>query len=96
MSVIDKLKSLPKAKKIAFAGIGAVLIVGIIVAVILISNNGYTATTMRLLRVEGTVNIEDSKLALSLLSIRSDSNQAMHLIQEVTELHLSVLMIRKS
>ena len=61
MSVIDKLKSLPKAKKIAFAGIGAVLIIGIIVAVILISNNGYTATTMRLLRVEGTVNIEDSK-----------------------------------
>ena len=61
MSVIDKFKSLPKAKKIAFAGIGAVLIVGIIVAVILISNKGYTATTMRLLRVEGTVNIEDSK-----------------------------------
>ena len=53
MSVIDKIKSLPKAKKIAFAGIGAVMIVGIIVAVILFSNNGYTATTMRLLRVEG-------------------------------------------
>jgi hypothetical protein len=61
MSVIDKIKSLPKAKKIAFAGIGAVMIIGIIVAVILFSNNGYTATTMRLLRVEGTVNIEDSK-----------------------------------
>ena len=46
--------------KVVIAGISALLIAGIVLAVVL-STKGYYATTMRLLRVEGTVNIEDSK-----------------------------------
>ena len=61
MSLTERIKNLSKAKKIAFAGAGAVLIAGIVAAVILLAGNGYTATTMRLLRVEGSVNIENSK-----------------------------------
>ena len=61
MNLFDRFKSLTKTQKIAFAGAGVVLIAGIVTAVILINGNGYTATSMRLLRVEGSVNIENSK-----------------------------------
>ena len=61
MTLFDRFKSLTKTQKIAFAGAGVVLIAGIVTAVILINGNGYTATSMRLLRVEGSVNIENSK-----------------------------------
>lgn len=61
MNIVDKFKNLTREKKI-IAAVGAVLVVAAIVIVcIVISNNKYLATTMRLLRVEGTVNIEDSK-----------------------------------
>ena len=61
MNIVDKFKNLTREKKI-IAAVGAVVVVAAIVIVcIVISNNKYLATTMRLLRVEGTVNIEDSK-----------------------------------
>ena len=61
MNIVDKFKNLTREKKI-IAAVGAVFVVAAIVIVcIVISNNKYLATTMRLLRVEGTVNIEDSK-----------------------------------
>ena len=60
MSIIDSLKAWPKSKKITVSVIAGTAVVAIVVAVILILNGRYLATTMRLLRVEGTVNIEDS------------------------------------
>ena len=59
MSLIDKVNSLSKKTKIFIAAAALVVVAGI-VAVIVLSGNKYTATTMRLLRVEGTVNIENS------------------------------------
>lgn len=59
MSLIDKVNSLSKKTKIFIAAATLVVVAGI-VAVIVLSGNKYTATTMRLLRVEGTVNIENS------------------------------------
>ncbi|MCR4689294.1 MAG: FecR family protein, partial [Saccharofermentans sp.] len=49
-----------KGKKIAAAAV-AVAVVGIVTAIILITRSGYLATTMRLLRIEGTVTIEDAE-----------------------------------
>ena len=60
MVVVDNVIAWPKQKKITVSVIAAVLVATIIIAVVLIVNSGYMATTMRLLRVEGTVNIEDS------------------------------------
>ncbi|MBR6484614.1 MAG: FecR domain-containing protein [Clostridiales bacterium] len=57
--LVTKWKNLTKTKKIIFASSACAVLVGIIVALIL-STSGYYASTMRLLRVEGTVNIEDS------------------------------------
>ena len=59
MSLIDKVNSLSKKTKIFIAAAALVVVAGI-VAVIVLSGNKYTATTMRLLRVEGMVNIENS------------------------------------
>ena len=62
MSVIDKIKGLTKKQKIISVSVIAVVIIAaIVVCVLLFGKKGYVATTMRLLRVEGTVNIEDSK-----------------------------------
>jgi len=57
--LVEKWNKLTKKKKIICASSAGVVLVGIILAVVL-STSGYYATTMRLLRVEGTVNIEDS------------------------------------
>ena len=60
MVLIDRIKAMPKEKKIAFSVFAAIILIAIVVFIVLIARRGYLATTMRLLRVEGTVNIEDS------------------------------------
>ena len=59
MTLIDRFKTISIQKKIILAVIAAVVVAGIVIAVV-IGRNQYLANTMRLLRVEGTVNIEDS------------------------------------
>lgn len=59
MALTNVLKNLSKRTKILFA-IAAVAVIAVAVVLIFTLGGGYTATTMRLLRVEGTVNIEDS------------------------------------
>ena len=49
-----------KKEKIIISTISAVIIVAVIAIILLIVNNKLLATTMRLLKVEGTVNIEDA------------------------------------
>ena len=61
MNIVDKFKNLTREKKIIVAASAAVVVAAIVIVCIIISNNKYLATTMRLLRAEGTVNIEDSK-----------------------------------
>ncbi|MCR5049141.1 MAG: FecR domain-containing protein [Saccharofermentans sp.] len=59
MVLVEKFKSLPaKNKVILVSTVAAVLIAVILVCVVM--TQGYYAATMRLLRVEGTVNIEDA------------------------------------
>ena len=64
MSIVDKFKQMTTKKKILLGSVSAFVIVAAVVAFIMIRsylNSGYVATTMRLLRVEGTVSIEDSE-----------------------------------
>ena len=56
----DKSKMNPKTKIGIIIGIAAVVI-AVAVVCIVFARKGYLATTMRLLRIEGTVNLEDSK-----------------------------------
>ena len=60
MALINKIKGLSKRKKIILSVSAAVIVIAAVAVCILIANNNYLATTMRLLRVEGTVNIEDN------------------------------------
>ena len=60
MSIIDRIRYLSKKEKIIIASVSAVIVIAVIAVIVVIANNRYLATTMRLLRVEGTVNIEDS------------------------------------
>lgn len=60
MNLIDRIKKMPLGIKIACSAAVVAVIAAIVVAIVL-SRNGYIAYTMRLLRVEGTVTIEDSK-----------------------------------
>ena len=60
MVLLDRIKAMPKEKKIAFSVFAAIILIAIVVFIVLIARRGYLATTMRLLRVEGTVNIEYS------------------------------------
>ena len=61
MNIVDKFKNLTREKKIIAAVSAAVVIAAVVIVCVIISNNKYLATTMRLLRVEGTVNVEDSR-----------------------------------
>ena len=61
MVLVEKFKNLPKEKKIAFTVFLGIVIIAFIAFIIMMARSGYLATTMRLLRVEGTVSIEDSK-----------------------------------
>ena len=60
MNLIDRIKKMPLGIKIACSAAAVALIAAVVVVAVL-SRNGYIATTMRLLRVDGTVTIEDSK-----------------------------------
>lgn len=57
----DTSNNSSKQKKIVIISIAALVVVIGAVTGILLARRGYLANTMRLLRVEGTVNIEDSK-----------------------------------
>lgn len=59
MVLIDRFKALSTKKKVILSSVTAAVVIGIVVACILLSR-GYYAKTMRLLRIEGTVNIEDA------------------------------------
>lgn len=61
MSMSDKVKSLSQKQKIIISVIAVSVVAAIAVTCILVSRNNLLATTMRLLKVEGTVNLEDSK-----------------------------------
>ena len=61
MSVFDSFSGLSKGKKIAIAGIAAVVVIGIVVAVVMLINSGVFASSMKLLRADGTVNVQDSR-----------------------------------
>ena len=61
MSITDKFKNLTREKKIIIAVSATVVVAAVVVVCVILSRNYYLASTMRLLRVEGTVNIEDSK-----------------------------------
>ena len=60
MSLIDRIKGMRKKEKIVLASVVTFIVVAIVAVVLLLMRNNYLATTMRLLRVEGTVTIEDS------------------------------------
>ena len=61
MVLVEKFKNLSKEKKIAFSVFLGIVIIAFIAFIVMMGRSGYLATTMRLLRVEGTVTIEDSK-----------------------------------
>ena len=78
MNLVKKWSSLSKMWKILSIAIPSVVIIGAIVLIIVLSN-GLTATTMRLLRVEGTVTLEDAAGAQREIvnSMRFDSGDAI-------------------
>ena len=59
MKLIESLKGLSVRSKVLIAVASVLVIAGIITAVIM--SRGYYATTMRLLKIEGTVSIEDAE-----------------------------------
>ena len=60
MSIIDSLRAWSKAKKVTVSVIAAVAVAAVGITIFLINRNMILATTMRLLKVEGTVTIEDA------------------------------------
>lgn len=61
MGLVSKIKNMTRKGKIITSVIAAVAVAAVVVVCVLISNSNLLATTMRLLRVQGTVSIEDSK-----------------------------------
>lgn len=59
-NVFAKFSSL-STKKMIFIGAGAFALVTAAVIGIVMASSGYTATTMRLLKIEGAVTLENSK-----------------------------------
>lgn len=57
----EKIRNITRKEKIVIAVIAAVVVAAVAVICIFAANKRLLATTMRLLRVEGTVSIEDSK-----------------------------------
>lgn len=60
MVLIDKIKGLPTKTKIIISGALVLVIAAVIIFYVFFFKSDLRATTMRLLRVEGTVNIEDA------------------------------------
>ena len=61
MTLAERIKSLSKKANIATGVIAVVVISAVAAGIIVFARSSYLANTMRLLRIEGTVNIEDSK-----------------------------------
>lgn len=61
MDIGSKLKSLKRTDKIVISTIAAIVVVAVAVICFVVFRNSMLANTMRLLRIEGTVNLEDSK-----------------------------------
>ena len=61
MVLLDKIKGLSLKTKIIISCVIVAVIAAIVIAVLLLHKSAITANTMRLLRCEGTVTIEDSK-----------------------------------
>ena len=62
MGIGSKMKNMSTKEKVVTSVIAAVvLIAAVVVVCVIVSRNNMLATTMRLLRVQGTVSIEDSK-----------------------------------
>ena len=59
MNLIKKWTSLSTLWKILSIAIPSVVIIGVIILIIVL-NSGLSATTMRLLRIEGTVTLQDA------------------------------------
>ncbi|MCR5615240.1 MAG: InlB B-repeat-containing protein [Saccharofermentans sp.] len=68
-----------KKEKIVVSSIAVVIVLAVAATIAVIANNRYLATTMRLLRVEGTVNIEDStgEIKPVIDNIRFESGDAL-------------------
>ena len=60
MSILSAVKAWSKAKKVTVSVIAAVAVAAIGITIFLINRNMILATTMRLLKIEGTVTIEDA------------------------------------
>lgn len=61
MGLGSRISNMSRKGKIISCVIAAAVIAAVVVVCIVASRNNYLATTMRLLRIQGTVNIEDSK-----------------------------------
>lgn len=59
MSLAERFRDLSVKKRVVLAAVAAAVIAGLVMLIVIL-NNGYYAKTMRLLRIEGTVNIEDA------------------------------------
>ena len=59
MKLIDGFKNLPAKKKVIIIS-AAVAVIAAVVVLCVFLNNGLYANTMRLLKIEGTVSIEDA------------------------------------
>lgn len=59
MGITDRIMNMSLKIKIIISAVAVAVIAAVVVAVFM-TKGGYLATTMRLLRVEGTVNIEDA------------------------------------
>ncbi|MBO4682136.1 MAG: FecR domain-containing protein [Clostridiales bacterium] len=79
MSLTDSFKNMSNLKKIIIAA-AAIVIVAAAVLCIVFARRGYVATTMRLIRVEGAVNIEDAKGATKpvMANVRFQSGDALN------------------
>jgi len=79
MSLVTRIRDMSKKEKIVVSSIAVVIVLAVAAAIAVIANNRYLATTMRLLRVEGTVNIEDSTGAVKPVidNIRFESGDAL-------------------
>ena len=60
MGFLDGLTYLPRKNKIIILAAIAVVVVATVVGCVIFANTRYTATSMRLLRVEGSVKVIDS------------------------------------
>lgn len=61
MSMPNSIKNMSQKKKIIISVIAVAVVAAIVATCIVVSRNNLLATTMRLLKVQGTVNLEDSK-----------------------------------